>query len=123
MITVARVVATGTSIVTLVYLFLHDSWRADNVFLVPDLVLCAVLLVGAVLPPAWAGTVLLSGFALAAGVFGTSVSSYAVDGELGVPSLAGAVGCAAMTVLLGRDRSAGGSQDTQFGREDEVHAV
>lgn len=123
MITAARLVAAGTSVVTLVYLFLHDSWRADNVFLVPDLVLCGVLLAGAALPAARAGTVLLPGFALAAGVFGTSVSSYAVGGELGVPSLAGALGCAAMTVLLGRERSADRGQDPQLGRQDEVHAV
>lgn len=123
MITVARAIAAGTSLVTLVFMFLHDSWRADNVFLVPDLVLCAVLLAGAVLPAAWAGTVLLAGFALAAGVFVTSVSSYAVDGEVGIPSLAGALGSLAMTVLLGRERSAGRAQQAELVRQDEVHAV
>jgi hypothetical protein len=123
-ITVARIIAAGTSLVTLVFMFLHDSWQADNVFLVPDLVLCAVLLAGAVVPAAWAGTTLLAGFALAAGVFITSVSSYAVDGEIGIPSLAGALGSLAMTVLVGRrERSAGRFQQPELGRQDEVHAV
>lgn len=123
MITVARIIAAGTSLVTLVFMFLHDSWRSDNVFLVPDLVLCALLLGGAVMPAAWAGTVLLAGFALAAGVFITSVSSYAVDGEAGIPSIAGALGSLAMTVVLGRERSACRLENSELGRQDEVHAV
>jgi hypothetical protein len=52
---------------------------------------CALVVVGAVVPAAAAGPVLVLGFGVAAGVFATSVASYAVDGELGIPSLVGAV--------------------------------
>lgn len=106
MITLARLVAAGTSLVTLVFMFVHDSWRADNVFLAPDLALCGLLLAGAALPAAWVVTALVPAFAVGAGVFGTSVSAYAVDGELGIPSLLGLLGCAAMVVLLARHRPA-----------------
>ncbi|WP_157552751.1 hypothetical protein [Jiangella gansuensis] len=98
----ARLVAAATSLVTFAYLFLHDSWRADNLFLVPDLLLCALLLAGAMTPTAWVVPVLSAGFALTAGVLVTSVSSYAVDGELGVPSLLGVLLSAVMVVLLAR---------------------
>ncbi|GAA0907553.1 hypothetical protein GCM10009557_82400 [Virgisporangium ochraceum] len=94
--------AVALSVSTFVFLFLHDSWRSDNPFLVPDLVLCAGLLVAAALPArlATAGLPVVLGFA--AGVFAVSVASYAVRDELGLPSLLGSVGAVVMALLLGR---------------------
>ncbi|MEV6306146.1 hypothetical protein AB0M02_42510 [Actinoplanes sp. NPDC051861] len=101
-----RAAAAVLSLSTFVFLFLHDSWRGDNLFLVPDLILCAVLLAGAVMPnPAAATGTLIIGFGYAAGVLTTSVLSYAVRGELGLPSLVGAVTAAALAVALARDYS------------------
>ena len=106
-LSLARVVAAVISVATFGYLFLHDSWRADNLFLVPDLVLCAVLLAAAVLPVRFARAALLFGFGMGAGILATSVSSYAVRGELGAVSLLGAVVCAVFALLLMRPVPAG----------------
>jgi hypothetical protein len=103
-ITLGRVAAVALSVSTFVFLFLHDSWRSDNLFLVPDLLLCLLLLVAAALPAKLAGPALLGAFAFASGVLATSVSSYAVDGRLGVASLFGAVAAA---VVAGAVASAG----------------
>ncbi|SNY70653.1 hypothetical protein [Paractinoplanes atraurantiacus] len=86
-----RLVAAVLSLTTFVYLFVHDSWRADNLFLVPDLILVAALAVAAALPARHAAVALPVAFAYAGGVLATSVASYAVRSELGLPSLAGAV--------------------------------
>jgi hypothetical protein len=95
-----RVFAAVISVSTFAFLFLHDSWRSDNLFLVPDLILCGLLLVAAALPGPYAAPALGFSLALGAGVFATSASSYAVRGELGAPSLLGAIGCAVMAALL-----------------------
>jgi hypothetical protein len=101
---VGRVAAAALSVSTFVFLFLHDSWRSDNQFLVPDLVLCAGLLVAAVLPARLARSALPVALGFSAGVFAVSVASYAVRDELGLPSLLGAVGAAVMALLLARER-------------------
>jgi len=88
----------------LVFIFVSDSWSSDNLFLVPDLILCALLLVAAFLPTAWAVPVLIFGFSMSAGVLGTAVSSYAVEGRFGVGALVGTVVAVAMAVLLIRSR-------------------
>jgi hypothetical protein len=97
---VGRAAAAVLSLSTFLFLFLHDSWRADNLFLVPDLVLCAVLIGGAVLPGRAATAVLTVGFAYTAGVLATSSFSYLVRGEIGVPSMIGAVAAATLAALL-----------------------
>jgi hypothetical protein len=104
-LTAGRIMAAGISLATFVFLFLHDSWRADNLFLVPDLVLCVALLVSAVLPARAAGPALTISFAVAAGVFATSVASYAVRDELGLASMAGVVVCLAAAIALARRTS------------------
>ncbi|XVQ08004.1 hypothetical protein ACQP1W_36325 [Spirillospora sp. CA-255316] len=100
LITASRVLAVIFSAGTFVFLFLHDSWRGDNLFLVPDLILCGLLLVAAVLPRRHAVPALAFSFAMCTGVFTASVSSYAVRGELGTASFVGVVGCAVMAALL-----------------------
>lgn len=113
LLTAARIIAAGLSVTTFVFLFLHDSWRSDNLFLVPDLALCAVLLVAAALPARFAVPALIGAFGLAGGVFATSVSSYAVDGEFGLPSALGVALSLVMVLLLARGSAAPPSEPTQ----------
>lgn len=95
-----RAFAVLISATTFAFLFINDSWRTDNLFLVPDLVLCALLLVAAALPGPYAAPALGFALAMCTGVFTASVSSYAVRGELGAASLLGVVGCAVTAALL-----------------------
>ncbi|MFC4065896.1 hypothetical protein [Actinoplanes subglobosus] len=99
---VGRLAAATLSISTFVFLFAHDSWRSDNMFLIPDLILCAALALAASLPARAAAAALPITFAFTAGVLTVSVFSYAVDGTLGAPSLLGAVVSAALAALLAR---------------------
>jgi len=95
-----RAFAVLISLGTFVFLFLHDSWRGDNLFLVPDLILCVLLLAAAALPGRSAVPAISLVLAMCTGVFTASVSSYAVRGELGTASLLGVIGCAGVAVLL-----------------------
>jgi hypothetical protein len=96
----ARAAAVAVALGTTAFLLLGDNWHADNPFLVPDLALAAVLLVGAALPRRWAAPTLVAGFGLTAGVLGVSVSTYAVDGRIGAASALGVVTAIAMAALL-----------------------
>lgn len=95
-----RLTAAILSVTTLVFLFVHDSWRSDNLFLVPDLTLIVALAIASVVPDHFARVALPVGFAYAAGVFATSVSSYAIEGEFGLPSALGAVLAPALATLM-----------------------
>ena len=99
-ITFARYIAIFMSVVTLFFLFLHRSFRTDNIFLVPDIILCCLLIISAVLPKKIAPVAMLFSFGLASGVFITSVSQYIVQGELGIPSIIAAVGSLAASGIL-----------------------
>ncbi|BBH65775.1 hypothetical protein ACTI_24600 [Actinoplanes sp. OR16] len=101
---VGRLAAATLSITTFAYLFVHDSWRRDNPFLVPDLILCVVLALAASLPAPAATAALPLGFAYAAGVLAVSVSSYAVTGTLGAPSLLGATAATVLAAASTRRR-------------------
>ncbi|GAB4083544.1 hypothetical protein GCM10028784_01740 [Myceligenerans cantabricum] len=105
-ITAGRVAALTLSGGTFAFLFINDSWHPDNLFLVPDLVLCAVLAAAALLPSRRARPALLFAFGLTAGVLMTSVSSSAVDGRISAASLLGAVGAVTFAALLARARPA-----------------
>jgi hypothetical protein len=107
LLSIGRLVAGVLAVVTVVFLFLHDSLRSDNIFLVPDLVVCALLLAAAAWPGRAAATALVVSLAMAAGVFLTSVSSYLVEGEFGLPSLVGAVTAAVTATALGRGQGVG----------------
>lgn len=104
---IGRAVAALLSLSTFVFLFLHDSWRADNMFLVPDLILCAFLLAAALLPGRFAVAALPAAFAYTAGVLITSVFSYVVRGEFGLPSLAGVLLATVAAIALVRHGLAG----------------
>ncbi|MBE1877665.1 hypothetical protein [Myceligenerans pegani] len=101
-ITTGRVAALALSVATFAFLFIHDSWRPDNLFLVPDLVLCVTLVAAALTPARWASRALLFAFGLTAGVLMTSVASYAVDGRFGGASLLGAVAAVVLAALIAR---------------------
>lgn len=97
---IGRLVAAVLSLTTLVFLFVHDSWRSDNLFLVPDLILIVTLAVAAALPGRLARTALPIAFAYSGGVLVTSVASYAVRGEFGLPSTVGALTALTLATLL-----------------------
>ncbi|XVV13111.1 hypothetical protein ACQP2X_01785 [Actinoplanes sp. CA-131856] len=105
LLTLSRLVAAVLSLTTFVFLFLHDSWQADNLFLVPDLILIAALAVAAALPARQAMVALPVAFAYSTGVLAASVASYAVRSELGLPSLAGAVIALTLAIVLTRSRA------------------
>ncbi|MFF4879592.1 MULTISPECIES: hypothetical protein [unclassified Micromonospora] len=102
-----RITAVAISAGTLA--FLVPNWTADNLFLVPDLLLSATLLAAAALPARHARTALLAAFCFAAGVLITAVASYAVQGRIGIGSLVGAVAAVAMGAAFLRLRSSAGS--------------
>jgi hypothetical protein len=87
---------------TFAFLFARDNWSAGNPFLVPDLVLCVVLLVAAARPTR---AMLLGAYTFTAGVLAVSVSSYAVDGRVGYASLLGLVAAVFMAAVLLRARA------------------
>ncbi|WP_196073457.1 hypothetical protein [Nakamurella alba] len=102
---VARVAAVLVAVGTFAFLFLNDSLRSDNAFLVPDLVLCAGLVVGALLPAATARPVLVIGFAFAAGVLGTSAANDIVRDAFSPIALGAALVSLAAGVALVRGRA------------------
>ena len=106
LVAIGRFAAAGMSLATFVFLFLHDSWRTENLFLVPDLILCAALAVAAVLPDRSARRWLPIAFGYAAGILTCSVASYAVRGEVGVASALGALLAVVLAALTVRARSA-----------------
>lgn len=65
---VARLIAVPVSLWLVAALIFNADYRADNIFAVPDLVFSLVLLVGAALPAAAAGPVLITGFLFGSGV-------------------------------------------------------
>ncbi|MBM2618064.1 hypothetical protein JIG36_21135 [Actinoplanes sp. LDG1-06] len=102
-----RLVGATLSLSTFVFLFLHDSWRSDNMFLVPDLILIVALAVAAALPERAARMALPVAFAYSGGVLATSAASYAVRDEVGLPSIAGAAVALILAALMaGRRTSA-----------------
>jgi hypothetical protein len=101
---IGRIAAVLLSLGTFAFLFLTNSWRTDNLFLVPDLILCAALLVAAALPSRIAARALLAAYCFSGGVLVTAVASYAVDGGIGIGSLIGATGSLIMAALFLRTR-------------------
>lgn len=96
----ARIGAILVSLGTLGFLALNGGWVADNPFLVPDLLLAALLLAGAAVPGPRAVPVLLLGFGVAAGVLIASLSTDAVAGRLSIGSLIGAVAAVTLAGML-----------------------
>ena len=95
-----RIAAAILSLTTFAFLFLHDSWRSDNLFLVPDLILIGALAIASALPGRLARVALPVAFAYTGGVLATSVASYAIENEFGLPSTVGAVAALALAILL-----------------------
>lgn len=100
--TFSRYIAVFIGVTTLFFLFLHGSFRSDNIFLVPDLILSALLLVAAALPKRIAAVMLLFGFGLAVGVFVTATVSSMIQGQMGIPTLVAAIGSLAISIILMR---------------------
>lgn len=84
------------------------------VALAVDLILCALLVLGALVPARLAGPMLTFGFGFAGGVITTAVFSYVARGALdeGILTLVAAVTRVVMAVLLSRHRT-----DRKIGRQ------
>ncbi|WP_066906084.1 hypothetical protein [Millisia brevis] len=102
--TFVRIVAVVLAVGTVAWIPLSGQWRADNAFLVPDLIFAAVLVGGALLPE-WraARAVLLVGYAMAFGVLTTAVATWLIDGRFPVMTVLGALMAAVGTVVLARE--------------------
>jgi hypothetical protein len=109
----ARTVALIIATIMTVYFVVTDAVRADNPFLVPDLVLAVALLVSALLPRRLASPALIFSFGWAAGVFTTSMCTHIINGRFPVDHVVLLIFCTAVPALLARDlvraRAAGGS--------------
>lgn len=101
----ARIGAVLLSLGTFAFLFVNDHWRLDNAFLIPDLIICALLIVAAIAPRERAAGLLLLAFASTAGVLGVAFSSLAVAGQPGFGALGGAVVATAFALWLGVGRT------------------
>jgi hypothetical protein len=97
---VLRVTAVFIGAATVVFLFIIDGWRTDNMFLVPDLILAAALIAAALLGRRQAVVALLLGFAFAAGVLSTATMSYLIRGQLLSGAIVAFVIASAAALLL-----------------------
>lgn len=84
-----RIAAVGTAVGTFAFLVIGDDLRLSNLFLAPDLVVCAVLLGGAASPRSLMLPVLLLGFGVGAGVFMTASADYLLQGRFGIGAAIG----------------------------------
>jgi hypothetical protein len=107
MLMLARITAVLVGVGTFAFLFISNSWSPDNLFLVPDLIITAALVIAALLPKRLARPALLFAFGLAAGVLMTATSWYAIRGQLGLASLIGAAASAVMAALVAAGRPRG----------------
>lgn len=101
---VARALAFAVSLPTFALLIAADRWRLDHLFFVPDLILCAALVVSAVLPRRIARPALAVSFGFAAGVITTAVFSYVAREAIdeGLLTVLTALACAAAAITLAR---------------------
>ncbi|MGW4842988.1 hypothetical protein [Nocardia brasiliensis] len=89
--TASRATAFLSSATTFGVLFVADSWRSDNPFLIPDLLLCGLLVFAASLPGTRAMPALLFIFGSATGIFMVATAQRIIDAEPFVPALVGVV--------------------------------
>ncbi|MFI7708486.1 hypothetical protein [Nonomuraea sp. NPDC049480] len=108
LVTVARYYAVVLGLGTVGYLFFTGMVRADNAFLIPDLVISALLVATAFLPPAYVVRGMILAYGMAAGVFTAAVFTSLVRGELGVVSMAAAASLVVAVLLVARQRAASG---------------
>lgn len=99
---ILRISAAITAAGTLIFLFIGGDWRWSNMFLIPDLVVCAILLAGAVLSGPRLRLVLMIGFSCGAGVFSVATASYLAQGRFGVGATIALLTCCAATIYLAR---------------------
>ncbi|MGI5290707.1 hypothetical protein ACQEVF_46320 [Nonomuraea polychroma] len=100
LVTVARYYAVALGLGTVGYLFLAGMVRADNAFLIPDLIISGLLIMSAFLPPAYEVRGMILAYGMAAGVFTTAAFSALTRGDLGVVTVAAAAGSLVVAALL-----------------------
>ncbi|SEH03060.1 hypothetical protein SAMN05444920_13269 [Nonomuraea solani] len=74
--------------------------RADNAFLVPDLIISGLLIMSAFLPPAHVVRGMILAYGMAAGVFTAAAFSALVRGEPGMVTMVAAAGSLVVAALL-----------------------
>jgi hypothetical protein len=99
-VSVARVVAAVIAVIMAVYLAVDGAHRPANPFLVPDVLVVALLAGAAPLPRRVAPVALLAAFTWTAGVLTVSVFTYVVRGEFAWPNLALVAAALTMAALL-----------------------
>lgn len=97
-----RVAAVALAVITFIFFFIHDTFRLDNIFFIPDVLLCVALVIGGISPRRLAVPVLMASFGAAVGIFSVSVASYAVRGEFGAASFLGVLVSMVMVVVVSR---------------------
>lgn len=97
-----RIAAIGTAVGTFAFLIIGSDWRLSNIFLVPDLVVCAILLGGAASSRPVMLPVLLLGFGVGVGVFMTASADYLVQGRFGIGAAIGLLTSALAAGLIVR---------------------
>lgn len=97
-----RVVAVALAVVTFVFFFINDTFRLDNIFFIPDVLLCLALIIGGICPRKLAFPVLIASFGAATGIFSVSVAWYAVRSEFGAASFLGVLISIVMVVVVAR---------------------
>jgi hypothetical protein len=110
-VSVARVAAAVIAVIMAVYLAVDGAHRPANPFLVPDILVLALLAGAASLPGRAAPVGLLSAFTWTAGVLTVSVFTYVVRGELPWPNLALVATALTMAALLARSIAISNSVD------------
>lgn len=98
----ARILAFAVSLPTFAVMVAEGTLHLGNLFFVPDVILCAALVVAAVLPARLARPGLVLAYAFAAGVVTAAVFAYVARGALdeGVLTVLVAVVCAAAAAAL-----------------------
>jgi hypothetical protein len=92
---------------TIGFLFIGGDWRLSNLFLFPDLLVSALLALGAFTAEQAMRPILLGGFAMGIGVFSAAAAGYVVDGRFGVGATSALVTCVVAGTWLLLDLTSG----------------
>jgi len=104
-LTIARMAATLSSMVTVGILFLQRAVSVESIFFIPDCIVAFLLIASAISPQYLAVPFLLFSFGASAGVFLVAASNAIALGHSWVASVLGAVLSVVMLFLLLRNRS------------------
>ena len=102
-LTVARAGALISSAVTMSIIAINSGFRADNAFLVPDVAVSLLLVVGALAPTRLARPLLLAAFGMSIGVFLSAASTHIIDDDPYVATVIATILSVIGACIVGRD--------------------